>query len=318
MIHCQTPLFVSWLGGLALVLNPGSPAVADERASYTDSFTFGVVTDCQYHPGPTQGARHYALSLSKLEGCVARLNAEEVDFAVHLGDFIDRDFANFDVVNRVFARLDMPRYQVLGNHDYAVTDEHKPDVPAKLGLPARYYDFVVKGWRFVVLDGNDISFSASPTDSPRYRQATEYYEQHHLRSPRWNGALGPTQLAWLERTLKAATREQQRVIVLCHFPIYPENPHNLWNAVEVRTLLERHPGVAAYLCGHNHAGNYAARSGIHYLTFKGMVDTEETAYAIVRVRPDQLEVTGFGREPDRILPLPAPTTPLPTESSDRH
>lgn len=299
-------LMVSGLAVVVSLLCPSLPVEGAEAGQHDASFVFGLIADCQYCPDPGEGVRKYALSLSKLEKCVARFNAERVDFVVHLGDFIDRDFANFDVVKPVFARLEMPRYQVLGNHDYAVADARKADVPAKLGMPARYYDFVFGGWRFVVLDGNDISFLANRADSPEYGRAAAYYERRHLQSPRWNGALGPAQLAWLERVLEEASRERQQVIVCCHFPIYPENPHNLWNAAEVRALLERHPCVAAYLCGHNHAGNYAARSGIHYLTFKGMVDTEETAYAVVRVRSHRLEVNGFGREPDRILPLPAP------------
>ena len=40
--------------------------------------------------------------------------------------------------------------------------------------------------------------------------------------------------------------------------------------------------MPAYIYGHNHAGNYGRRDTIHYLTLKGMVDTEQTSYAVMR------------------------------------
>jgi len=39
------------------------------------------------------------------------------------------------------------------------------------------------------------------------------------------------------------------------------------------------------------------------VTFTGMVDTEETAYAIVNVYADRLEIKGFGRQKNMTLPL---------------
>ncbi len=75
-----------------------------------------------------------------------------------------------------------------------------------------------------------------------------------------------------------------------HFPLYPENPHNLWNAPAVMALLERHPSAKIWLDGHNHDGNYGARAGIHYVNLKAMLDTEETSYA----RLDFFADTGGG------------------------
>ena len=44
-------------------------------------------------------------------------------------------------------------------------------------------------WRFVVLDGNDISFHAYPKDSEKYKEAEEYYTANKISSPKWNGGL---------------------------------------------------------------------------------------------------------------------------------
>jgi len=61
--------------------------------------------------------------------------------------------------------------------------------------------------------------------------------------------------------------------------------------------------VVAYMNGHNHAGNYGFMAKRHFVTFKGMVDTSESAYAIVNVHEDRLEITGFGRQESMTLPF---------------
>lgn len=267
-------------------------------------FSFAVIADAQYADAPDRGARKYRLSPQKLQACVNHLNRLELEYSVHLGDFVDRDFASFGVVGPIYRQLGAPGYHVLGNHDLWVADEQKAAVPSELGMPARYYDFALHGWRFVVLDGNDLSFHAYPEGSPRYLASMRYYEQRGLSAPRWNGALGAEQLAWLERVLRDAERAGERVVVFSHYPVYPEDEvHNLWNDDDVIGLLESFDVVAAYFAGHNHAGNYGIRQGIHYLTFKAMLDTEETSYAVVRAHEDRLAVTGFGREEDRVLLL---------------
>ncbi len=59
--------------------------------------------------------------------------------------------------------------------------------------------------------------------------------------------------------------------------------------------------MKAYINGHNHKGNYKIKSGIHYLTLKGMVDTEKTSYAVIKVDEVSIDVTGYGREENRKL-----------------
>ena len=273
----------------------GSVAAAQEPA-----FTFGAVADCQYCDVKGKG-RRYRLSPKKLADCVAQYNRLDLKFVVHLGDFIDRDFKSFDVVGPIFGRLKAPGHHVLGNHDFSVADDKKPLVPAKLGLRSRYYDFAAPGWRFVVVDGNDVSLYAHPKGSREHAAAEAYYRTLKGSPPKWNGAVGPAQLRWIRDTLRKASRAKERVVFFCHFPIFPENVHNLWNGAEVRAAIESSPAVVAWINGHNHAGNYGREKGVHYLTLKGMVDTEETAYSVVKVFADRLELTGYGRQKDRTL-----------------
>ena len=267
-------------------------------------FSIGVIADCQYCSTPGTGVRKYSISDQKLQTCVNHLNTLDLAFVVHLGDFIDKEFESFAVVGPIYQQLMMPKYHVLGNHDFSVEDEYKKIVPKTLKLSRRYYDFGVKDWRFIVLDGNDLSFYAYPEGSKKHQRATVYYEENNITSPKWNGGLSQKQLKWLERVLKKATRKNEKVMLYCHFPIYPENVHNLWNAAEVVALLEKYPCVKAYLNGHNHEGNYGQKSGIHFLTLKGMVDTEETSYAVVKIEDNQLIIQGFGREVERVLEIP--------------
>lgn len=264
-------------------------------------FAFGVIADCQYAAVKDKGRRKYSLSKEKLTKCVADFNTMDLEYVIHLGDFIDRGFQNFDVLNPIFNQLQMPQYHVLGNHDFSVADNRKKDVPEKMGLPSRYYDFEVNGWRYVVLDGNDISFHAYPENSEEYRRAARYYSQHNFKSPKWNGAIGAGQLSWLRGVLETAMRNGENVVLFCHFPIYPKNIHNLWNAEEVIDLLEEFPCVKAYINGHNHKGAYGVKEGIHYLTLKGMVETRQTSYAVIKIDRDQIVVSGYGREKNRKL-----------------
>jgi manganese-dependent ADP-ribose/CDP-alcohol diphosphatase len=293
-------LHTGWL----ILLLAACVSGAESPAGGNYLFRFGAVADCQYCTA-TSKVRKYNQSPGKLTACVEHYNKLDLAFVVHLGDFIDRDFGSFDKVVPIYNRLKAPHYHVLGNHDFSVTDDKKALVPAKLGLKQRYYDFARKGWRFIVIDGNDISLYAWPKDDPRTKAAADYHKGLNPRPPTWNGAVGDQQLKWIESKLQAATKAGERVMLFCHFPIYPKNGHNLWNDKVLTGLLARYPCVAAYLNGHNHAGNYGQRDNIHYLTLKGMVDTEESSYSVIEVYPDRLSVKGFGRESNRSLSFPS-------------
>ena len=295
----NTYYFTSWLLGLGFLFL----AIVYGCQENKNSFAIGVIADCQYCNDPGQGVRKYASSANKLKKCVNHFNSLNLEFVIHLGDFIDRDFESFDVVKPIYNQLVMPKYHVLGNHDFSVAEEKKNDIPKVMGLSSRYYDFELFGWRFVVLDGNDISFHAYPEDSEEFKNALEYYEKNEIKSPKWNGAIGKKQLSWLNNVLQDATKSGEKVVLYCHFPLFPENVHNLWNAKEIIDLIEKYSCVKAFVNGHNHGGNYGNKNGIHYLTLKGMVDTEETSYAIINFSNNQLKVSGFGREEDRIMEI---------------
>lgn len=273
-------------------------------------FRFGVIADPQYADlEPNLALNRYPTdSLLKLRAAIDEFNRHDLAFVVTLGDIIDREWKSFDAVLPVYEALRHPRHFLLGNHDFVVGAEHLATVPARVGMPAAYYDFVLSGYRFIALDGNEISVFASPEGDPRRQQAKDMMlALENAGAPngqRWNGAIGAEQYDWLAAKLTAAKLAGERVIVMNHYPVFPDDAHNALNSDRMLALLAEHDHVVAYLNGHNHAGNFGVSDGTYFVNFKGMVDTQDTsAYAIVSVYEDRLEITGFGRETDRTLPL---------------
>ncbi|MGE7153479.1 metallophosphoesterase [Methylorubrum rhodesianum] len=292
------------------VLAASAALMASRAGAAGARLRFGVIADPQYAEAPpnlTLG-RYYANSLDKMRAAVSALNREDLSFVVTLGDTIDRDVASYDKILPIYRTLRHEARFVLGNHDFDVAPEHRGRVASLLGMASPSYDFAASDIRFVVLDGNDVSLFAPPPDDPRRQLAAERLQQAEaaglVNAKPWNGSLGETQFAWLEGCLRAARAAGERVVVLNHYPVAPDNPHNLWDASRLTALLARQPHVIAYFNGHNHAGNYVERDGIHYVNFHGMVDTpDSSAFAIVEIAGDRLEIQGFGREPSRSLTL---------------
>lgn len=266
-------------------------------------FLFGVIADCQYWDEAGSGTRKYSQSSTKLKESVEHFNSQNLAFSIHLGDFIDRSWESFKIVTPIYNKLKAPYYHVLGNHDFSVLDDKKSEVRERLNMPSDYYDFKVEGWRFIVLNGNDISFHAYPKDSEMYKISSAYYERNEIESPKWNGAIGKIQMNWFKEVLNKASKRNEKVVVFCHFPVYPKNNHNLWNADEIIEIIENYSCVKAYMNGHNHVGNYGVKNGVHYLTLKAMVETEQNSYAIIKLNHNYIELKGYGREQDKIFKI---------------
>ncbi|MCH8980573.1 metallophosphoesterase [candidate division KSB1 bacterium] len=300
----KTNLFLLLLPLLLFGCIPGS-----YKKSAIPEFAFGVLTDVQYCDCEPRNDRYYRNALAKFEESVRELNSKDLAFTIQLGDIIEKDFASFDRVLPIYEQLVMPKYHVLGNHEFSVSQKKKSAVEERLGLENPFYDMRVKGWRFVILDGNDISMYRVPKNSEAYRSAKARFEELQDRglpnAQKFNGALGDQQMSWLRNTLNQACTAGEKVILFCHHPVFPRNTNTLWNDTEVMNLIESHDCVVAYINGHYHPGNYQKKNGIHYLTLQGMVDTvDKNAYAIIEVYPDRLEVVGYGREPSRTLYFP--------------
>jgi 3',5'-cyclic AMP phosphodiesterase CpdA len=259
---------------------------------------FGIVTDCHYADVGAAGTRFYRASLNKLGECIARMNAERVDFLIELGDFKDQDrppveaqtLAYLDEVEAVFQQFDGPTYHVLGNHD--MDSISKPQFLSRvtntsIAAERSYYSFDANGLHCVVLDAN---FSANGA------------QYDHGRFDWTDANIPPRELAWLRDDLAKASGP---VVVFVHQLLDGSGDVYIANAAEVRDVLEDSDKVLAVFQGHHHSGAYTRVNGIHYYTLIATVEgqgPESNSYAIVEVQPNlNAVVTGYRKAKGRTL-----------------
>lgn len=266
----------------------------------------GLIADAQYAEIDPVGTRFYRASIGKLEQALDHFNGQDLDFCVHLGDLIDKNWSSFDDILKPLTKSRHVVHQLLGNHDFAVLDAMKPRVPGRMGMKRRYYAFDRGGFRFVALDTTEVSTYAHPAETPEQAAAAAELQRLQVaklaHAQSWNSGIGPAQLQWFEGQCREAAEAGRKVIVFAHHPVYPANVHNLWNCDQLLAALERHVNVVAWFNGHNHAGNFGTHHGIPFVTLRGMVETADTnAYAVATLHPDRIEVAGHDREPSREL-----------------
>jgi manganese-dependent ADP-ribose/CDP-alcohol diphosphatase len=270
-------------------------------------FSFGLLADVQYANCDPLGTRFYRNSLVKLADAVGTFRNSSVSFVVNLGDLIDRDFNSFMPVLDILNSSGLKIYHCTGNHDYNVENKLKSHIPVPGNSQSGYYSVDIKGFRLIFLDGNEISTYASD-DKDVIGQAADLIRglkrKGFINAMDWNGGIGNSQLLWLDGQLTQAASKNEKIIIFCHFPVAPEDIHNLLNYKEVLSHVGNDKNVVAWMNGHNHAGNYTVINGIHFITFKGMVETETiSSYSIVDVYRDKIIIHGFGNEKDRTLKL---------------
>lgn len=266
---------------------------------------FGLVTDIQYCDDEPYMNRYLKESLEKTEKVIEHFNKENLEFIINLGDIIDKEYRSYQPILSIFEKSIHSVYHVAGNHDYEIENDKKGTVPGLLNIPEEgYYDIEYEGWKFIILNGNEISNFAYPPDHTNFKIAEEWLRemehQGRINGNFYNGGVSGEQLNWLKGKLSKADAEGQKVIICCHYPIYPEDKHNLLNDTEVIKLLNNFPNVKAWFCGHHHSGNYGKLKYCHVMNFKALVETkEELAYAIVECSENAIYIRGFGKELDR-------------------
>jgi manganese-dependent ADP-ribose/CDP-alcohol diphosphatase len=268
-------------------------------------FTFGVIADVQYCECEPEDSRFYRLSPARLREAVNSFRADSVSFIVNLGDLIDRGYESFKPVLHILDSSGLQVYNLLGNHDYSIDDRYKKRLPPAMPAKEGYYSFNHLNFRFIALNGNEIS-TYSSANKAAIKKAEDYLallkDSGSINAIDWNGGISAKQLEWLKIQLDDATAKNENVFILCHFPVYPENVHNLLNYKEVNALLMNYHNILAWFNGHNHAGNYGNFNMIHFVTMKGMVESEfNTSYAIVEVYRNKIWIKGAGREKSQIL-----------------
>ena len=208
---------------------------------------------------------HFREETRRFEAAVTMAGAERPRFVIVCGDMVNAagDPAQVDEVKRIAAALPqgVPLRYVAGNHD-ACPDNEVPD-PASLAryradFGPDYYAFREDAAHFVVLN-------ACLLQHPE--RALEDFDR---------------QMAWLEETLRDATRaDASHVVAFTHQPLFmvdpeepdedypwapspPGRPPGYWTVPRARRMpvieLFRRHGVQATFCGHWHR-NHEARDG---------------------------------------------------------
>lgn len=274
---------------------------------------FGVIADPQYADLAANRAldRHFRQSLAKLSQAIGTFEGEDLDFIVTLGDLVDRGWENFEAPLEIYRRSRHECLFLPGNHDFLVEPERIAEVYDTLGMPSPYYSFVRSGIRFIVTDCCEESLFATVADPARHASAKARLERLEAAGAQnakdWNAGISGRQFTWIAGQLKAARAADQAVIVMGHYPLYPQTDHALWDAGALAELLSGAPHVLAYLCGHDHRGGLEKAGHCWFFNAMGMVDTaEDNAFCVVEIHADRIEIRGFGREQDRSLPLSTP------------
>lgn len=253
----------------AAVLGLAPPTLAAEKKSKT--FRTGFLTDVHVKPTETaeQGMRKAYRHVNALQ--------PGVDFIINGGDAImdalnaskEKVQKQWDVWNNILAAENkLPIYHCIGNHDawgWQMTDPAVKNDPLydkqwvlqQHKMPGRYYSFLHKGWKFIVLD--------SPQEN----------------NGGYIARIDEPQFAWLEQELKS-TDTGVHVCVVSHIPIVSfcsavfadkNEANGDWRIsrallhVDSRRLTDlftSFPNIRCCLSGHIHMQDKVEYKGIHY------------------------------------------------------
>ncbi|KAF4350323.1 hypothetical protein F8388_010879, partial [Cannabis sativa] len=293
--------------------------------------SFGVIADVQHADIPDGRSflgvpRYYRHSILVLQRAVQRWNADKKHkFVINFGDIVDgfcpKDLS-LSTVNKVveeFEKFDGPVYHMIGNH--CLYNLPRDKLLPMLKIPSEdgcaYYDFSPSPeFRFVVLDGYDISAIGWPQDHPKRLEAVKILKEKNPNSDKnspeglvgierrflmFNGAVGKEQLKWLDGILQEATNMMQKVVICCHLPLDPGSTSFaalLWNFDEVMDLIHKYNCVKVCIAGHNHKGGHSIDShGIHHRVLEAALECppEKDAFGYVDLYNDRLSLTGTDR-----------------------
>ncbi|PPS08079.1 hypothetical protein GOBAR_AA12570 [Gossypium barbadense] len=270
-------------------------------------FSFGVMTDVQYADIPNGHSflgvpRFYRHSMLVLQRAVKSWNNNKnINFAIHFGDIVDGKCPKDQSLNAVkkvvgeFENFKGPVYHMIGNH--CLYNLPRDKLLPLLKIPnldggRAYYEFSpAPGYRFVVLDGYDISAIGWPHDHPKTLEALKFLRERNPNSDKnspnglegldrrflmFNGAVGEEQMEWLDSVLREATNMKQKVVVCCHLPLDPGASSQeplLWNYDEVMDVIHRYDCVKICLAGHDHEGGHSLDShGIHHRVLEAALE----------------------------------------------
>lgn len=194
-------------------------------------------------------------SEKRIASFIDSMKIAKPDFIIELGDFgiPKKEYLPYFKIWDSYPGL---KYHVIGNHEMD-GGTSLGEAVAYRKMKNSYYSFTEKGFKFIILDGND----------------KKNIEQKGYRS-----YMGEKQLNWLKEELQ---QTNYPVVIFSHQGIGsdPGNPnerYSIENAVAVRKMLEEHNKVNQFnrvICcfnGHTHHDFAEEIKGIWYITINSM------------------------------------------------
>ncbi|XP_032354701.1 manganese-dependent ADP-ribose/CDP-alcohol diphosphatase isoform X2 [Camelus ferus] len=290
--------------------------------------------------------RYYRHSLLHLQCAIEHWNKESSPpcCVLQLGDIIDGYNAQYkasekslELVLNTFQTLKVPVHHTWGNHefynfsrDYLTNSKlntrfledqiarHPETMPSESYYAYHFVPF--PKFRFILLDAYDMSVLGVDQSSPKFQQCLKILREHNpnteLNSPQglsepqfvqFNGGFSQEQLNWLNEVLTFSDRNQEKVVIVSHLPIYPAASDSVclaWNYRDVLAVIWSHECVVCFFAGHTHDGGYSEDPfGVHHVNIEGVIETapDSQAFGTVHVYPDRMVLKGKGRVPDRIM-----------------
>jgi len=219
----------------------------------------GLFSDSHYSSAPVTCQRRFNnQSLRKIKEAMAAF--KECDMVIALGDLTDtepsreQEEENLRQIAGVLDAAGMESICLMGNHDaYVFTEDEFYDLLGKNRHP-----------RLISRDGVHLVF----LDACYFRSG-ERYSPGHVE---WTDTFYPH-----TRQLKDTLAQLKgNVYVFMHQNIDSEirEDHRLFNAAEVRSVLEESGNVKRVYQGHYHWGHRNTVNGIEYITLPAMCENE--------------------------------------------
>ena len=193
-------------------------------------------------------------------------NEFKPDFVIESGDMVDgRDRLGEDgflKAKNIYDMVKAPKFYVLGNHE---TNNFTKDRWKEIvGYNKTYYYFDLKGYRFIVLDGNN---TYKDVNNPKEVISMEPWMEPHS----YKGMIDEEQMQWLKKTLEESG--DLKKIVFIHEPPLNETVGEIRddifiNPEPLRELFSSY-GVKAVFSGHIEELCNVDINGVKYFTLKG-------------------------------------------------
>ena len=246
-------------------------------SQHSGIITFGIITDIHFSTHRRRSATAIN-AVADLRLWVEKCKKKKVDFLLQLGDLIkgteQYKWQELHQSSSILSEFSGTIHHVIGNHCLAIP---RRELLTALEMPCAYFSFKDKGFRFIVIDGMDVSIHSEPEtqeDKNTFKYFLALPENHD-----YCGAVGSRQKAWLKNELETAMLAGEKVIVISHLPLLPETTDAkyglLWNHQEIFDLVSSFTAVKVCLCGHYHFGSYVQKKGIHFLVLPAFITRYE-------------------------------------------